>query len=72
MFHGFDYPDECGGNELHARFWRPTMVDGVIRLPRPEDCASRKFVRAMSVKLFGVGENLLGVNVEAERLEVSS
>ena len=72
MFHGFDYPDECGGNELHARFWRPTMVNGVILLPRPEDCASRKFVRAMSVKPFGVGDNLLGVDAEVEGLEASS
>jgi len=72
MFHGFDYPDECGGTELHARFWRPTMVNGVIRLPRPENCSSRKFVRAMSIKPFDVDYNLLDANLEAERLEVSS
>ena len=72
MFHGFDYPDECGGNELHARFWRPTMVDGVIHFPRPEACANRKFVRSMTVKRFGLGANLLEVGVEAARLEVSS
>lgn len=53
MFHGFDYPDETGENQLHARFWRPTMVDGRIRFPRPEDCTVRKFVRTMSVKKFG-------------------
>ncbi|MDL2337612.1 MAG: type I-C CRISPR-associated protein Cas5c [Pseudomonadota bacterium] len=71
MFHGFDYPDECGGNELHARFWRPTMVDGVIRFPRPEHCSSRKFIRTMTVKPFGLGDNVLDVDTEAARLEVS-
>jgi len=55
MFHGFDYPDETGGNELHARFWRPTMINGHIRFPRPEDCTIRKFVREMSAKKFGKG-----------------
>ena len=53
MFHGFDYPDETGENQLHARFWRPTMVDGCIRFPRPEDCSIRKFVREMGAKKFG-------------------
>lgn len=71
MFHGFDYPDECGGTELHARFWRPTMVNGVIRFPRPQQCGDRKFVRDMTVKRFGVGDNLLDVGDEAARLEVS-
>ncbi|TAL16520.1 type I-C CRISPR-associated protein Cas5 [bacterium] len=47
MFHGFDYPDETGINELHSRFWRPVMVNGVIEFSRPEDCAIRKFVREM-------------------------
>lgn len=47
MFHGFDYPDETGVNELHSRFWRPLMVDGVISFPRPEACTVRKFVREM-------------------------
>ena len=65
MFHGFDYPDEHGGNDLHARFWRPTMIDGVIRFPRPEGCTSRKYIRAMTVKRFGVGENLLDVGEQA-------
>ena len=47
MFHGFDYPDEIGVNELHSRFWRPTMEDGIIPFPRPEKCEVRKFVREM-------------------------
>jgi len=47
MFHGFDYPDETGVNELHSRFWRPVMQDGVIEFITPEACAVRKFVRGM-------------------------
>ncbi len=48
MFHGFDYPDESGKSELHARFWRPKMVNGIVGFIRPEDCSIRKFVRSMS------------------------
>lgn len=47
MFHGFDYPDEIGKDELHARFWRPKMVDGKIDFIRPEACTIRKVVRSM-------------------------
>mgnify|MGYP001591281471 CR=1 FL=1 len=47
MFHGFDYPDEIGKDELHARFWRPKMVDGKIDFIRPEECSIRKTVRSM-------------------------
>ena len=49
MFHGFDYPDELGKNEFYARFWRPTMMDGIIRFARPDEKESiiRKFVRPM-------------------------
>lgn len=69
MFHGFDYPDETGDGKLHARFWRPTMIDGVIRFVRPEDCRIRKFVRAMSVKPFGIGKSQRAVEDEAAELE---
>ncbi|MBI2918917.1 MAG: type I-C CRISPR-associated protein Cas5 [Chloroflexi bacterium] len=47
IFHGFDYPDETGKNELVSRFWRPVMKDGIITFPRPEECTIRKFVRQM-------------------------
>lgn len=72
MFHGFDYPDECGTTELYARFWQPTMVNGVIHFPRPDACVRRKFVRAMTPKQFGLGENLRDAETEATRLEVQS
>lgn len=47
MFHGFDYPDETGINELHARFWKPVMHNGIIDFPRPEACEIKKYVREM-------------------------
>lgn len=47
MFHGFDYPDEVGKNELRSRFWRPKMKKGIIKFIRPEECTIRKFVRPM-------------------------
>lgn len=50
MFHGFDYPDETGTNELHTRFWRPVMTDGVVVFPKPEECTIRKYVREMIPK----------------------
>ncbi|MEP6878871.1 MAG: type I-C CRISPR-associated protein Cas5c [Nitrosospira sp.] len=64
MLHGFDYPDETGDNNLHTRFWQPTMVNGVIRFVRPEDCKVRKFVRKMCAKKFEQGQNLLRVENE--------
>jgi CRISPR-associated protein Cas5d len=68
MFHGFDYPDETGVKELHARFWRPTMTNGYIRFVRPEDCIIRKFVRDMGAKKFGKG-NLRSIDDEVAELE---
>jgi CRISPR-associated protein Cas5d len=50
MFHGFDYPDEIGKDELHARFWRPRMINGVIIFPLPEQCNTRKLVRNMKAQ----------------------
>lgn len=64
MFHGFDYPDETGDNNLHTRFWQPTMANGVILFARPEDCKVRKFVREMPMKKFERGQNLLDVENE--------
>lgn len=69
MFHGFDYPDEIGEDKLQARFWKPTMVDGVIRFCRPEECTMRKFVREMTAKKFVEGQNLQDVQVESTELE---
>lgn len=68
MFHGFDYPDETGVDELHGRFWSATMKHGVVEFPRPEDCAIRRFIRPLTRKAFGLGENILDVNAEEHDL----
>lgn len=68
MFHGFDYPDETGIDELHARFFRPVMRHGVIEFPRPENCETQRFVRKMSAKQFDLDKNLLPVELEEKML----
>lgn len=62
MFHGFDYPDELGKNELYARFWRPKMINGVVEFIRPEQCEIRKFIRQMSAR------NIESIGLEEEGL----
>jgi len=69
MFHGFDYPDETGTDELYARFWYPTLKQGVLIFDRPEDCKHTKFVRKMGTKDFVTG-NVKDVVLEAEELGV--
>ena len=59
MFHGFDYPDELGKNEFHARFWQPKMVKGIVEFVRPEKCPTSRIVRQMtptSLQTSGFGE----------------
>lgn len=68
MFHGFDYPDETGVDELHGRFWNATMKKGILEFPRPEDCTTRRFIRKMTAKNFQEGKNLLSVHKEEEQL----
>lgn len=67
-FHGFDYPDETGKNELRTRFWMPKMVNGVIRFIRPEDCKVSRFVREMNCKQFDLSRNQRAV--ESEESEI--
>lgn len=66
MFHGFDYPDETGVNELYSRFWHAVMKKGILEYPRPEECQPelRRFVRKMQPKQFGLGENVSPVAEE--------
>jgi CRISPR-associated protein Cas5d len=68
MFHGFDYPDETGDNKLHARFWKPTMVNGFIHFDPIDRTLCRNFVREMGVKRFG-DARLRGVGDEATEME---
>jgi CRISPR-associated protein Cas5d len=54
QFHGYDYPDETGKDELVVRLWRAKMKDGIIEFPMPKDCDSslRRFIRPMTAKKF--------------------
>lgn len=49
MFHGFDYPDTTGKEELHARFWQAKVnSESIIEYPRPDDeKLTRRFIREM-------------------------
>jgi len=70
MFHGFDYPDETGEDTVYARFWRPAMLNGIIRFDPPEGCRqSRKFVRPMTAKSFGLDQTIKSVDSERELWE---
>jgi CRISPR-associated protein Cas5d len=62
MFHGFDYPDELGVNELYARFWRPKMINGLVEFIHPEQCEIRKFIRQMSAR------NIQSIGLEEKEL----
>jgi CRISPR-associated protein Cas5d len=64
MFHGFDYPDETGTDELCTRFWIQKMEKGVITFQRPNDCTIRKAVRTMQPKEFVQGVNFVGLEEE--------
>ncbi|MDR1735962.1 MAG: type I-C CRISPR-associated protein Cas5c [Oscillospiraceae bacterium] len=61
MFHGFDYPDETGENQLGIRLWRQSMTDGVIKFDMPEQITLRRVVKeyreGYSFKRFKEGVN---------------
>ena len=64
MFHGYDYPDETGKDELVVRLWRPKMKDGIVKFPMPWDCDSsmRRFIRKMTAKEFEKGRNFSSID----------
>lgn len=64
MFHGFDYPDETGKNEMSVRFDHQIMKNGIIEFQKPEDCKIKKFIRNMQAKEFVIDENLKKVERE--------
>ncbi|NLN65194.1 MAG: type I-C CRISPR-associated protein Cas5 [Clostridiaceae bacterium] len=66
MFHGFDYPDETGVDELWIRLWRPVMRNGVVRFPAPNECPAelRRFIKSMKAKHFEDKHNFSGINEE--------
>lgn len=62
MFHGFDYPDECGGDKIMARFDTITMKKGIIEFARPDQCKQKKIAGHSSVIPFVSGVNFKGVD----------
>ena len=68
MFHGFDYPDETGKDEMVTRLWWPVMKRGIIEFDHPELCPVRKFVRLMKAKTFNDGLDFKNVELEYEEL----
>lgn len=73
MFHGFNYPDETGREELGVRLWRAKMVNGVIKFPKPEECdpSMSRVIRPMKAKKFGGKyNNFTGLNEDAIQLEL--
>lgn len=61
MFHGFDYPDETGNQELGVRLWQQKMKDGIINFCDPRKIQIRRVVSAYdkhySFKHFAEGVN---------------
>ena len=52
MFHGFTYPDENEEQKMYARFWYPTMKDGIIKFCRPEECMMQRELLSAKPKQF--------------------
>ena len=48
IFHGFDYPDTTGQQQLKKRFWKPVMRNGVIEFIAPEECSLCENIRSMN------------------------
>ncbi|WP_125717354.1 type I-C CRISPR-associated protein Cas5c [Pseudoalteromonas rubra] len=68
MFHGFDYPDETGKDELRTRFWHAVMKNGVIDYPTPAQCPVNRYVRDMKAKAFELDSNMQPVASTEESL----
>jgi CRISPR-associated protein Cas5d len=64
MFHSFGYPDEIGGQQLRAQFWRATLKSGILKFPRPERCRVSRPIRPMGVKNFAMDSNITATEFE--------
>ncbi|MCF6267381.1 MAG: type I-C CRISPR-associated protein Cas5c [Desulfuromusa sp.] len=60
QFHGYNYPDETGKDELAVRLWRAKMKDGLITFPAPKDCepSLQRTIRQMTAKEFEIDQNI--------------
>jgi len=64
MFHGFDYPDESGKNELAVRLWYQKMDNGIIEFTSPSEVELRRVVKDYQNYTFKHFEE--GVNFKIE------
>lgn len=65
MFHGFNYPDETGHNELGVRLWQQKMKDGIINFCDPRLIESCRVVNTYS-KNYSFKQFKEGVNFKIE------
>lgn len=74
QFHGFDYPDETGRNDLAVRLWRPKMQDGYIKFLPPQNCelSLRRVIRGMTAKNFEKGKNFISIDNDTSVAEMIS
>ena len=70
MFHGFNYPDETGINELSVRLCQPVMKNGVIQFDKPDQCTRVKHIGERSSKNFNAA-NIQSAEQLLEELEGS-
>lgn len=72
MFHGITYPDEAFLSEdkdyMTVRFWHCKMKNGIIEFPDPNSVERKRHIRKMSIKKFGLDENLKNVEEEIDLL----
>lgn len=66
MYHGITYADEAYSDatagKMTARFWYPTMKNGVITFLRPEKCELTKTLGDAEIKPFGEEyDNFVGI-----------
>lgn len=57
MFHGFNYPDDTGRDELEVRLWNPVLNKGILYFPRPERCELIRKVKKNAQSEFLIGRN---------------
>lgn len=60
MFHGFDYPDETGNNQLQTRLDRIIMKNGVVSFTKPRDIPDS--MKSLAIDNYGFKAFTKGVN----------
>jgi len=65
MFHGFDYPDETGKNELGVRLWQQKMENGIIKFEEPGNIERRRVINEYG-KYYNFKRFEEGVNFKIE------